>query len=126
MQTLYLHVLERAGLGAIAIDCDWAVLHCLDNEVADHAPVVRVHARPERVEDPRHTHIHAALRVAPGHHAMRLATCTLALNRWEEGGGYGNMDSSAQQTGDTSRQDTRQYKPLEAESRVVLPIKMTT
>lgn len=44
------------------IDGDVLPLDGLDDKVAHDTPVVGMHPRPERVEDTRHAHLHAALR----------------------------------------------------------------
>ena len=46
-------VAERAGLAAVAVDRDRLALQGLDDEIRDHAAVVRVHARAVGVEDAR-------------------------------------------------------------------------
>jgi hypothetical protein len=48
-----LDVLEAPRLRAVAIDRDGLVAERLDDKVADHPPVVGVHARPKRIEDAR-------------------------------------------------------------------------
>eukprot|EP01137_Pigoraptor_chileana_P013985 Opistho-2@4893 len=63
------HILKRSRLLARPVDGDGLPLQRLYYEVADHAPIVRVHPGPKRVEYSRHTHVHFLLlciRIAHG------------------------------------------------------------
>ena len=54
---------ERARLAAAAVDRDRLALERLDDEVGDHAAVLRLHVGAVGVEDPRHPDRHAVLAV---------------------------------------------------------------
>src|SRR5690606_25696521 len=69
-------VAKTAGLSAIAIDGDRLATQRLHNEIADHASVVRVHARTIGVEDTHHLDL--KLMLAPVVEEQRLGAA-LAL-----------------------------------------------
>jgi len=53
------HIAERAGLAAIAIQRERLSAQRLHDEVAHHAAVIGQHPRPVGVEDPRHADLGA-------------------------------------------------------------------
>mmetsp|Transcript_12336 Transcript_12336/g.31881 ORF Transcript_12336/g.31881 Transcript_12336/m.31881 type:complete len:224 (-) Transcript_12336:663-1334(-) len=65
------YVLEGARGLAVPVDGDVLALEGLDDEVGHHTPVVRVHARPEGVENPRDANVHVPLRLVSVHHGLR-------------------------------------------------------
>ena len=68
-------VAEGARLAAVAIDRDRLALQGLDDEVRDHAPVVRMHARPVGVEDPRDLDLELVLAAIVEEQASRRSAC---------------------------------------------------
>ena len=66
-------VAERARLLAVAVDGDRLAAQRLDDEVADHAAVVRVHARAVGVEDAHHLDAEAVLAVVVEEQRLRAA-----------------------------------------------------
>eukprot|EP00754_Rhynchopus_humris_P039921 Rhum_TRINITY_DN22999_c0_g1::Rhum_TRINITY_DN22999_c0_g1_i1::g.176756::m.176756 len=64
------HELERPGLLARAVDGQRLALQGLDDEVRHDTAVVRVHARPERVEDAHHADVHVVLLLVGVHHRL--------------------------------------------------------
>ena len=55
------HITEGTGLGAVSVEGDRLPAKRLHDEIGDDTAVVRVHARPVRVEDPSHADIDAIL-----------------------------------------------------------------
>mmetsp|Transcript_11895 Transcript_11895/g.27602 ORF Transcript_11895/g.27602 Transcript_11895/m.27602 type:complete len:318 (-) Transcript_11895:573-1526(-) len=66
-------VLERARLRALAVDGHRLALQRLNDEVAHDAPIVRVHARAESVEDAGNSHVNPLLLLVRVHHRLRHA-----------------------------------------------------
>ena len=80
----------------------------LDDEVADHSSIVRMHPRTEGVEDAGHTHLHVALRLIRIHH--RLCD-SLACHEQEQHRTELQHDGEAFRK--TTQHNTRQHKKIQ-------------
>ena len=83
----------------------------LNDEVADHSSIVRMHPRTEGVEDAGHTHLHVALRLIGIHH--RLCD-SLACHHEQE-----QHKTELQHDGEAFRK-TRQDKTAECKKKHVV------
>jgi len=79
------HVAERAGLGAIAVDGEILAAQGLDDEVGNDAAVIGMHARAVGVENPDDADVHAVLAVVV-HEEGLGATFPLVITRADADG----------------------------------------
>mmetsp|Transcript_17112 Transcript_17112/g.24889 ORF Transcript_17112/g.24889 Transcript_17112/m.24889 type:complete len:304 (+) Transcript_17112:811-1722(+) len=79
------HVLEGTSLRTISVDRQWLILQSLNNEIAHHTSIIRMHPWSERVENTRYANLNIVLFLIAVHHRLRHALTLIVARSGSDG-----------------------------------------